>query len=75
MWNGHIERTNIAEHCIELVSPDTATVHSAPYRTGSKARGSEKTEIEKLLAENIIDLVQTEWAAPIIFVPKNDEIH
>lgn len=32
----------------------------------------EKTKIDKILAENIIESAQTEWAAPIVFAPKKD---
>lgn len=33
----------------------------------------EKTDIDKALAENIIEQAQTEWAAPVVYVSKKDK--
>lgn len=72
MWDGHLGRKSTAKHRVELVDPNTPPVPSAPYRAGPKARELEKTEINKVLAENIIEPAQTEWASPIVFAPKED---
>lgn len=67
MWDGHIGRINVAKQRIELLQPDTTPVHSAAHQDRSRTREFEKAKIYKTLAESIIKLVQTEWAARIVF--------
>lgn len=68
--NGHLERINIAIHCVKLLSPDTAQVPSTPYNAGPYTREFTMAKIDKMLAENTIEPAQTEWTAPIVIVPK-----
>lgn len=69
--DAHLRRINIANHRIELLSPDTAPVHSTPYRASPKTREFKKTKIKKILTRNIVDGEKTKWAAAIEPVLKN----
>lgn len=60
MWDGHVGPINIAPHLIELTSTYIRPIHSAIYRTSTKARESEKREIDRILKENVIDPAQIE---------------
>lgn len=70
MWDGCLGRITMAKHHIKLLELDTAPVHSAPNRAGAKTREFEMAEIDKILATNVIEPVQTELVALIVFVPK-----
>lgn len=72
MWDGHLGRIHATKYQREQNSEEVRPVHSAPYHTGPAARQLEKSEIEKMLEMNVIELAQTEWASPIVFEPKND---
>lgn len=61
----------MTKHHIKLLQPDTAPLHSAAFWAGPQTRKFEKVEIDNILAENIIEPVQTEWAALIVFVSKH----
>lgn len=63
----------MTKHRIGLIKPDTVPIHSAPYRAGPKTSKFEKAEIDRMIAENVIDTAQTKWAAPIVVVLKKDE--
>jgi hypothetical protein len=40
------------------------------YRAGSRARVAEKTEIDWMLAQEVIEPAMCEWASPFVLVPK-----
>lgn len=63
MENGHLN-VFAARHRIELLDILTIPVHSAPYQAGFMTREFWKTEIEKILKQQLIDLDQTKWPAP-----------
>lgn len=58
---------------IELDSAGEHPIHSAPYPTGLRAQKFEKQKIYKMLATDVIEPAQTEWAA-LFFAPKKDGI-
>lgn len=66
MWDGHLERTNIARLCIELLSLDTATVDLASYCTGPNRWEFRKGKKDKKITKNVIKPAQTEWGAPVV---------
>lgn len=72
VWGGHLRRIDILNYRIELLSPDTAPVRSAPYRTGLKTREFEKAVTEKMLTENIIEPTQTGGTAPLVLALKKN---
>jgi Reverse transcriptase (RNA-dependent DNA polymerase)/RNase H-like domain found in reverse transcriptase len=43
-----------------------------PYRAGPRARESERIEVERMLAMDVIEPSISEWAAPVVLVPKPD---
>jgi Reverse transcriptase (RNA-dependent DNA polymerase) len=58
-------------HRIEAL-PGSKPVHAQPYRAGSNARVAEKTEIDRMLAQQVIEPATCERASPIVLVPKPD---
>ena len=71
MWDGHLGTVAATSHRIEVI-PKSKPVHCQPYRAGARARGAEKEEIDRMLAENVIEPTTCEWASPIVLVPKPD---
>lgn len=72
MWDGHHGRLTISKHRMKLFQPDTVPKHPAPSRDGPKTYIFKKGEIDEMLAEYFMELVQTEWAVLIVFVPKTN---
>lgn len=72
MWDGQLGRVDTAKHHIEILSPDTARVHSASYRAGTKIREFVKAKTEKMLAKKIVKPEQTECSVLRVFEPKKD---
>lgn len=62
---------SVAKNRTKLVDKKSHYVLSAPYRAGLKIRELEKIEIEKLWSQKVIEPARTQWAALIIFAPKN----
>ena len=71
MWSGKLGEINVAEHSIEL-KDGAKPFKSAPYRSGPKNRELEEFELKKQLEAGIIEPSNSEWAAPVLFVPKKD---
>ena len=69
MWLGELGEISITEHAIDLVL-GARPFKSAPYRAGPKARELEEAEIKKQLEVKVIKPAQSEWGAPVLFVPK-----
>lgn len=71
MWLGHLGTISVTQHRIE-VKPGSKPVHMQPYRAGPKSREIEAAEVDKMLAEDVIEPAQSEWASPVVLVPKSD---
>ena len=71
MWDGTLGEINTTVHRIELV-PETRPIAQAPYRAGPKAREIEAAEVQKMLEAGVIEPAQSEWASPVLLVPKPD---
>lgn len=69
-WNSHLGSINKAKNQIELLNKNTQPVHLAPCCTGPTKREFGKSEIEKMLAWNIIEPAQAEWATATAIAPK-----
>lgn len=67
-----MEHITTATHRIELEPPKTRLFHSAPYRAGPQIKQKVREEIQKMLDVQVTEQAQTEWASPIVFVPKKD---
>ena len=71
LWSGQLGTVRLTEHRIKL-KPDSEPVFSQPYRAGPKARDIEQEEVSKMLNAGVIELATTEWASPVVLVPKSD---
>jgi len=71
MWDGSLGDIKATEHRIDL-KPDTNLVRAAPYRMGPTRRQLASEEINKMLAKGVIEPATSEWASPIVLVPKKD---
>lgn len=49
MWEGHLERINIAKHSIELKASNQCPIYTTPYRAEPKAKDFEKQEVDRML--------------------------
>jgi hypothetical protein len=71
MCDGHLGPVTATQHSIQL-TPGAQPVHAQPYRAGTRARAAEQEEIQKNLAQDVIEPATCEWASPIGLVPKPD---
>ena len=71
MWSGKLGEISVTEHHIDLVK-GARPFKSQPYRAGPKAIELEKFEIDKQLKAGVIEPTISEWASPVLFVPKKD---
>lgn len=69
MWDGKLGIIEAIKHQIDLESPGAKPVHFASYIA---AKQLENKEIEKMLRTEVIKPPQTEWASPMVFLPKKD---
>ena len=71
MWDGNLGTIRATRHRIDL-KPGSRPVHSQPYRAGMRARQEEADEIDRMLGMGVIEPSCSEWASPIVLVPKSD---
>jgi hypothetical protein len=71
IWDGHLGEITATRHRIDLI-PFITPVHSQPYWNRTRAREIEKAEIQKMLAQGVIESATCEWASPIVMLPKPD---
>ena len=71
MWDGRLGRVHATEHRIDL-NPGSKPVHAQPYRAGPRAREMETQEVYRMLKAGVIEPASTEWASPVVLVPKPD---
>jgi hypothetical protein len=71
MWDGHLGTVKATSHRIEILT-GAKKIHSQPYRAVHRARAAEKEEIDKMVAQGVIEPATCEWASPIVLVPKPD---
>jgi Reverse transcriptase (RNA-dependent DNA polymerase) len=71
MWDGHLGTVTATQHRIQL-TPGAQPVQVQPYRAETRARAAEKEEIQKMLAQDVIDPATCDWASPIVLMPKPD---
>jgi hypothetical protein len=71
MWDCRLRTVAATTNLIEVL-PVSKPVHAQPYCDGSHARVAEKTEIDRMLAQRVIEPATCEWASPIVLVPKPD---
>ena len=72
MWRpGHLGEITATEHRIEL-APVTTPIRQAPYRQSHRGRDVQAEEITKILEAGVIEPATSEWASPVVLVPKKD---
>ena len=72
MWKpGRLGEITATEHRIEL-RDGTKPIRQMPYRQGLAMRDLATGEIRKMLEHGVIEPAASEWASPIVFVPKKD---
>ena len=71
MCDGSLAEISTTDHRIDL-TPGAKPVRSAPYRAGPKARKAESEEVERMPRAGFIEPAQSEWASPVVLVPKPD---
>lgn len=71
LWSGHLGEIHEAKHYIDL-TPGARPFRSQPYRAGPKQRELEAAEIRRMLAANVIRPSKSQWASPVLLVPKPD---
>ena len=69
--SGRLGEISATEHRIDL-EPGTKAIRSMPYRQGPAMREKAAAEIRKMLDAYAIEPATSEWASPIVLVPKKD---
>uniref|UniRef100_L7LV95 RNA-directed DNA polymerase n=1 Tax=Rhipicephalus pulchellus TaxID=72859 RepID=L7LV95_RHIPC len=63
-------QTTVVKHRIN--TGDANPIHRRPYRVSSTERQVIQTEVDKMLARNIIETSSSPWASPVVLVRKKD---
>ena len=71
LWDGALGTIRATEHRIPL-EPGTKPIRSMPYRKGPAMREMVAKEVHKMLNAGVIEPASTEWASPVVLVPKKD---
>jgi hypothetical protein len=69
MWDGRLGQIESVSH---LVKTTGRPIFQQPYRAGPFFRTAEQTEVNLMLAEDIIEPATSEWSSPVVLVPKRD---
>ena len=71
LWSGALGTIQATEHRNPL-EPGTKPIPSMPYRKGPDMRDMVAKEVNKMLNAGVIVPTSTEWASPVVLVPKKD---
>eukprot|EP00171_Calliarthron_tuberculosum_P022762 IDg22762t1 len=71
MWQGQLGEVNSAKHRIDLTI-NSQPVFSQPYRAGPQSRKIIQETIDDMCSQGVIEPSQSEWASPVVLVPKSD---
>lgn len=71
-WRVHPIRIPTVKYWVDLESISICPIRSFSYGAGPETRDMKKSEIGKILALNVIDRAQAEWASPVVFASKKD---
>jgi hypothetical protein len=71
MWDGRLGQVHSTVHRIQL-TPGAKPAYSQHYRAGAKAREAESAEIQRMLKAEVIEPATSEWASPVVLIPKPD---
>ena len=70
--DGRLGTLKGVSHRIDLV-PGSTPIFQQPYRAGPEARKAEAAEVQRMLDAEVIAPSLSEWASPVILVPKQDK--
>lgn len=70
VFSTKLETTPFAEHAIKLT--DDTPIAVPPYRMSPARKQYLKNELDKMLADDIIEECESPYAAPVVLVPKRD---
>ena len=71
MWSGTLGEITATTHHIDL-KLGTHPIAQQPYRAGPHAREAEEAEVSRMLEAGVIVPAQSEWASPVVLIPKPD---
>jgi len=71
LWDGHLGQASGVHHRIPLAT-GSAPFRLPPFRAGPMARKVEKAEIEAMQEAKVIRPTQSEFASPLLVIPKKD---
>ena len=72
MWTpGRLGEISATEHRIELAE-GSKPLRQAPYRQGLARRKLTEEAVKEMLHAGVIEPASTEWASPVVLVPKPD---
>lgn len=57
------------------LSEEAKSSFERPYRGGPTQGEHEKKEIKRMIEAGVINQLTSEWAAPVVFTPKNVELY
>lgn len=71
MWAGQLSATVTTKHRIKL-EPGNVPKHQITYRQGLDMRNATSKYIRQHLDDGVIEPSTSEWASPMVLVPKKD---
>ena len=71
LWDGALGTIRATEHRIP-VEPGTKPIRSMPYHKEPAMREMVAKEVHKMLNAGVIEPARTEWASPVVLVPKKE---
>jgi len=71
LWSGHLGSIKATQHRIEL-KPGSKPVGLNPYRMGPQTRELIQAQVDRMLKLEVIEPSQSEWASPVVLIPKPD---
>lgn len=70
-WIGYFVRFMVCKHRTKLMNRGIK-IYIASLHNGPKTRGFKDLEVENMLAEKVIELENTAWAAHIVIAPREN---
>jgi hypothetical protein len=64
MWNGRLGQIDSVSHRVKTTG---GPIFQQPYRAGPFVRTAEQTEVNRMLAEDIIEPATSEWSSSVVF--------
>jgi len=71
LWDGSLGTIKATEHRMRL-KPGAKPVRLHPYRMGPRTRQLVGEQVDKMLNLDVIEHSTSEWASPVVLVPKPD---